>query len=113
MKVIWKFFLNVHYHYSQERADNIFKKKSFRNSIRVSNGLDPDQDQNSVSLIQTVCRFYQKRTKDPASKERVNTFVSYIFAVTLTTNVQNIKSMQYVFILIVCYTQEDFENASQ
>ena len=27
----------------------IFFKKSFRNTIRVPNGLDPDQDQHSVS----------------------------------------------------------------
>ena len=28
--------------------DQLFKKKSFRNTIRVSNGFDPDQDRHSV-----------------------------------------------------------------
>ena len=35
-----------------------FSKKTFRNTIRVSNGLDPDQDQRSVDLDlgPTVCK---------------------------------------------------------
>ena len=30
---------------------NFFQKSSFRNTIRVSNGLDPDQDRNSAKVI--------------------------------------------------------------
>ena len=50
-----------------------FFKNSFRNTIRVSYGLDPDQDQHFVSpdLSQTVCKGYQQRPKVTASKERV------------------------------------------
>ena len=38
-----------------------FWKNSFRNTIRVSKGLDPDQDRYSVGpdLGQTVCKGYQ------------------------------------------------------
>ena len=47
---------------------NFFQKKHFRNTIRVSNGLDPDQGQHSVSvgpeLVQTVCKGYQQTIKD-------------------------------------------------
>ena len=42
---------------------------SFRNTIRVSNSLDPDQELHSVSpdLGQTVCKDYQQTTKIAAS----------------------------------------------
>ena len=40
-----------------------FFKKIFRNTIRVSNSLDPDQDRHSVLLwVQTVCKGYQQTT---------------------------------------------------
>ena len=41
-----------------------FFKKSFRNTVRLSNCLDPDQDRHSVVLIrvQTVCKNYQQTT---------------------------------------------------
>ena len=50
-----------------------FSKNSFRNTIRVSNSRDPDQDRHSVcpDLVQTVCKSYQQTTKVAASKERV------------------------------------------
>ena len=40
------------------------KKKTFRNTIRVSNSLDPDQARRSVHLIwlQTVFKGYQQTT---------------------------------------------------
>ena len=34
--------------------NQLFNKKSFRNTIPVSNGLDPDQDQSSVGLFAKV-----------------------------------------------------------
>ena len=48
----------------------------FRNTIRVSKSLDPDQDQHANMLlvliwIQTVCKGDQQMTKVMASKERV------------------------------------------
>ena len=54
---------------------NFFKKKSFRYTIRVSNNLDPDQDQRSVGpdLGPNFCKGYQPTTKDAASKETVKT----------------------------------------
>ena len=45
-------------------------KKSFRNTIRLSNSLDPDQDRQI--WFQTVCKGYQQITKVSDSKERVN-----------------------------------------
>ena len=47
--------------------------KSFRNTIRVSNSLDPDQTRRFVGLIwvQTVCKGYQLMTKVTTSRERV------------------------------------------
>ena len=47
---------------------------SFRNTIRVSNGLDPDQDQHFVGpdlWVQIVCKGYQQMTKVAAIKELV------------------------------------------
>ena len=44
-----------------------------KNAIRVSNSLETDQDQHSVSpdLGPTACKGYQQTTKVAASKERV------------------------------------------
>ena len=41
-----------------------FSKNSFRNTMRVSNGLDPDQDQQMSVLIwvQTVYKGYEQTT---------------------------------------------------
>ena len=43
---------------------NFYEKKSFRNTIRASNNLDPDQAQHVVGpdLDQTVCKSYQQMT---------------------------------------------------
>ena len=50
---------------------DFFQNKLFMNIIRVSNGLDPDQDHGSVNLdliwVQTVCKGYQQMTKFAAS----------------------------------------------
>ena len=45
---------------------------SFRNTIRMSNGLDPDQE-SVLIWVQTVCKGLQKMTKVIASKEGVKT----------------------------------------
>ena len=45
-----------------------FQKNSFRNNIRVSNGLDSDQDRLSFGLHQTICKGYQQMTEVTASK---------------------------------------------
>ena len=58
---------------------NYFEKNSFRTTIRVSNGLDPDQDRRSVGpdrtsvliLVQTVFKVSADK-KVSTSKERVN-----------------------------------------
>ena len=51
-----------------------FSKNSFRNTIRVSNGLDPDQDRHSVGpdQVQSVCKGYQQITIVAPSMIRVN-----------------------------------------
>ena len=48
-------------------------KYSFRNTIKVSNSLDPDQEYILSVLIwvQTVCKVYLQTTKVPACKETV------------------------------------------
>ena len=45
---------------------NFFLKKSFRSAIRISNGLEPDQDRQNLSVlicVQTVCKGCQQTTK--------------------------------------------------
>ena len=54
--------------------DKAFQKKSFRNTIKASNGLDLDQDQHSVCpdlgpKFQTVWKGYQQMTKVAAITE--------------------------------------------
>ena len=50
-----------------------FSKNSFRNTVRVLNSLDIDQDFKSVVIwVQTVCKGYELTTKVTAGKERVN-----------------------------------------
>ena len=48
-----------------------FSKNYFRNSISVSNSLDPDQDQHNVGPDLGPNCFYQKMTEVSTSKERV------------------------------------------
>ena len=43
----------------------VFSENNFKNTIRVSNGLDPDQDPHSV------CKGYQQTTKVSAGKGRI------------------------------------------
>ena len=59
-----------------------FKKNHFRNTIRVSNCLDPDQDRILLVLIwvQTIGKDYQQRTKVEASKERVKLIHSVVWS---------------------------------
>ena len=48
---------------------DFFQKNSFRNTIIVSNSLNPDQDRHLSALIcvQTVCKGYQQTTKFSAT----------------------------------------------
>ena len=48
-----------------------FSNNSFRNTIRVSNSLNPDQARllSGLILVQTVCKGYQQTTKSIVSKE--------------------------------------------
>ena len=54
----------------------IFQNKSFRNTIIVSNGLDPDQDRHGVGsdLVQTVCKGHQHTTKSPLARKEIKLF---------------------------------------
>ena len=57
---------------STDFSFNISKTKSFRNSIRVSNGLDPDKDRGSVGpdLVQY---YLQMLSTDRIGTTRVKT----------------------------------------
>ena len=52
------------------------KRKFFRNIIRVSNSLNPDQARRFVGpdLVQTVCKGYQQTANVAISGERVNCY---------------------------------------
>ena len=49
--------------------DKLFLKNLFRNTIKVSNGLDPVL--SVLIRVHTVCKGYQRTTKVGASKEKV------------------------------------------
>ena len=54
---------------------NFFKKKSLRNTIRVTSGLEPDQDWDTLSVliwVQTLCKGCPQMAKAATSKESVN-----------------------------------------
>ena len=57
-----------------------FSNFSFKNNIRMSNSLDPDQDRNSVcpDLGPVFCKGYQQMTKATTSKERVKSATHYL-----------------------------------
>ena len=65
-----------------------FSKKSLRNTIRVSNSLDPDQAERFVGpdilsgliWVQTVCKDYQQTSKVETSRERVNLYLSLVLS---------------------------------
>ena len=48
-----------------------FKNKYFRNSVRVSNDLDPDQ-------VQTICKYHQQATRF-AAKARKELITNFVF----------------------------------
>ena len=52
------------------RQLTFFKKKNFRNTIRVSNSLDPGQAVDLI-LVQTVFKYEQKTAKLAAARQRV------------------------------------------
>ena len=60
---------------SADFFQNYLFQKFFQNTVSVSNGLNPDQDQSDILSVliwvQTVCKGYQQTIKVAASKERV------------------------------------------
>ena len=59
-----------------------FSKKSFRNTIRVSNSLDPDQARQNMPdissgliWVQIVCKGYQQMAKVTTRGERAKTSI--------------------------------------
>ena len=82
---------------------NFFKKKSFRNTFRVSSNLVPDQDRHLVSPdLGPNClqRFSaSQRTKDSARKERVKFFEYF-------ENLQYLCVLTYLYIVKVISRQQ-------
>ena len=74
--------LDFFFHYFGVFAEFFFRKKnskkSFRNTIKVSNGLDPDQDQRFVGpdLHPNCLQSYQH--SPPAKEEFIQSHVSFI-----------------------------------
>ena len=57
--------------------NQLFSKNSFRNTIRVSNGLDPDQHRHSVGPdLDPNC--LQRLSADDTSRQRVKALVSLL-----------------------------------
>ena len=56
--------------------NQLFQKQSFRNTIRVSDSLDPNRPDVLLSLIwvQTVCKGYQQTTKVATSGESIKNY---------------------------------------
>ena len=65
-----------------------FIKMSFRNTIRVSNGLDPDQDQ-------TAFKGYQQMIKVAASRQRNNN-LSVCITQAVLSRIDNCKGGSWV-----------------
>ena len=68
-----------------------FFKKIFRNTMRVSDSLDPDQAQH---FVQTVCRCYQQTTKVATSGERVKDLL-FFFRNMLLARLRHRLRMSY------------------
>ena len=66
---------------------NFFSKnnKTFRNTIRVSNSLDPDQAQQNIGLIwvQTVYIGYQQTTKVATLAGKELMYISFVIMTTI------------------------------
>ena len=71
-----------------------FKQNSFRNTIRVSKGLDPDQD---WIWVQTVCRDYQKTINFAATKESLKVKKFQDLLLRLNSLLNNISVMYSMF----------------
>ena len=68
------------------KKNNCFKK-SFRNTIRVSNRLDPDQAQRFVRPdLGPNCKGYRQMSKVAISKERVKAQSKFFFSETKSLN---------------------------
>ena len=60
---------------SADIFQNQFSKKTFRNTIRVTNSLNPDQDRHFVGVliwVHSVFKGYQQTTKIPTNKGKVH-----------------------------------------
>ena len=83
---------------------NIFKsktflKKYFRNTITVSNSLDPDQDRRSVGPdLGPNC--LQKLSADNTSRQRVKSTNSTVLVVHSHTVMMNVLSVRLIIYLI-------------
>ena len=85
---------------------NFFKKKIFRNTIRVSNALDPDQDRHFVGPDLGPNCLQRLTIKVSASKERVlkSVFIIYLLLCTYMIRSQysrDIKNPQFYFNTLV------------
>ena len=49
---------------------DFLKNLNFSNTIRVSNGLDPEQDLSVLIWVQTACKGYHQTTKVAADKKK-------------------------------------------
>ena len=81
-----------------------FFKNSFRNTIRVSNSLDPHQDRLSFGpnliWVQTFCKGCQQTTKVGFSKERVREIAGkFALAISVLTMKELIGLHQRCMIL--------------
>ena len=94
--------------------NNLFSKNSFRNAIRVSNSLDPDQARHKMSgliRVQTVCKGYQQTTLEGKG---LKTHSYFYISLRRTANVINkpYASAQTDTVLIfrLCATQTIFSH---
>ena len=55
-----------------------FSNNSFKNTIRMSNGLDPDQDkvQSVLIAVQIVAKVISRRQKSPLARKELYNFFS-------------------------------------
>ena len=78
----------------------MFSKFSFKNTTRVSNGLDPDQDRHSVGpdLVPNCLQRLSADDKVATSKERVKTLTTpcYSAIVVLTVKAPSKKKFENV-----------------
>ena len=58
----------------------VFSKNSFKNTVRMSNGVDPDQNRHSVGSncwSKTVCKGYQQTKKSLQARKELKNYWGY------------------------------------